>query len=165
MEFPKRVVFFLEEDSSIPTYGKPLMLESVLFCPVLTWAYQQLELDGAERFFVVCGPRFAEEARANFPPDADVIVSEQQSELMAFLNTPDPVLVFPRAAMPMKEAGMGFVYAAPGYELQDTWRTKMTNSIQGAKLIPGWLPVFGPETIAELEPVFQAKGIQPAENF
>ena len=56
MEFPKSVVFFLEEDSSIPTYGKPLMLESVLFCPILTWAYQQLELDGVERFFVVCGP-------------------------------------------------------------------------------------------------------------
>ena len=165
MDFPKSSVFFMEEDSAIPEGSKPLMLDAVLSCPILKWMSSQLLADGVQRFFVVCSPRFAEEARANFPPDADVIVSEQQSELMAFLNTPDPVLVFPRAAMPMKEAGMGFVYAAPGYELQDTWRTKMPNSIQGAKLIPGWLPVFGPETIAELEPVFQAKGIQPAENF
>ena len=108
MEFPKSVVFFLEEDSSIPAYGKPLMLESVLFCPVLTWAYQQLEMDGVQRFFVVCGPRFAEEARACFPAEADVIVSEQQSDLNEFLNTPDKILVLSRAAMPMMEAGIGF---------------------------------------------------------
>ena len=29
----------------------------------------------------------------------------------------------------------------------------MTNAISGASLVPGWLPVYGPETIAELEPV------------
>ena len=157
MEFPKSVVFFLEEDSSIPTYGKPLMLESVLFCPVLTWAYQQLELDGVERFFVVCGPRFAEEARACFPAEANVIVSEQQSDLNAFLNTPDKILVLSRAAMPMLEAGIGFAYKAPGYELQESWKTKMTNAVQAAELVSGWLPIFNKSTIAELEPMLEER--------
>lgn len=47
-------------------------------------------------FFVVCGPRFAAEARACLPEETDVTVSERQEDLMAFLNTPDPVLVLCR---------------------------------------------------------------------
>ena len=37
MDFPQRAVFFLEEDSSLPAHSKPLMLEAVLFCPILKW--------------------------------------------------------------------------------------------------------------------------------
>ena len=148
---PQSAVFFFEEDSSIPEHSKPLMLEAVLFCPILQWMSDKLLADGVQRFFVVCGPRFAEAARACFPAEADVTVSEQHSELLAFLNSPDPVLVLPRAAMPMEEAGAGFAYAAPGYELQEVWKTKMTNAVSAAELVPGWLPVYGPDTIAELE--------------
>ena len=144
-------VFFLEEDSSVPEHSKPLMLEAVLFCPILTWVSKQLLADGVQRFFVVCGPRFAEEARACFPDGTDVTVSERQDELMAFLNTPDPVLVLCRAALPMAEAGPGFAYAAPGYELQESWKERMSNNVSGAELVPGWLPVYGQDTIAELE--------------
>ena len=163
MDFPKSSVFFMEEDATIAVGSKPLMLEAVLSCPILKWMSSQLLADGVQRFFVVCSPRFAEEARKCFPADADVTVSEQQSDLMRFLNTPDPVLVFVRGAIPFAEAGAGFVYAAPGYELQDTWETKMTNAVQGATLIPGWLPVYGPETIAELEPAMQERGMQPPQ--
>lgn len=154
---PQSAVFFMEEDSAIPANSKPLMLEAVLSCPILSWMSSQLLADGVQRFFVVCGPRFAEEVRGCFPPEADVAVSEQQSDLMAFLNTPDPVLVLSRAALPMAEAGPGFAYAAPGYELQEVWRVRMTNAVSAAELVPGWLPVFGPDTIAELEPIFRAR--------
>ena len=68
MDFPQRAVFFLEEDSSLPAHSKPLMLEAVLFCPILTWMCDKLQADGVQRFFVVCGPRFADQARACFPP-------------------------------------------------------------------------------------------------
>ena len=151
MDRPQRAVLFLEEDSSVPEHSKPLMLEAVLFCPILTWVSKQLLADGVQRFFVVCGPRFAGEARACFPDGADVTVSERQDDLMAFLNTPDPVLVLCRAALPMAEAGPGFAYAAPGYELQESWKERMSNNVSGAELVPGWLPVYGPDTIAELE--------------
>ena len=70
---------------------------------------------------------------------------------MAFLNTPDPVLVLCRAALPAEQAGPGFAYAAPGRELREVWKNQMTNAVSGAELVPGWLPVFGPETIRELE--------------
>lgn len=76
---------------------------------------------------------------------------------MAFLNTPDPVLVLCRAALPAAQAGPGFAYAAPGYELQESWKERMTNQVTAAELVPGWLPVFGPDTIAELEPLFRER--------
>ena len=151
------VVFFLEEDASIPEYSKPLILEAVVFCPILKWVSKQLLADGVKRFFVVCGPRFAAEARKCVPADADVIVSEQQKDLMDFLTTPDPILVLSRAAIPMAEAGLGFAYQAPGYELQESWKTKMTNNVTEATLVPGWLPVFGMDTIAELEPMLRER--------
>ena len=151
------VVFFLEENASIPEYSKPLILEAVVFCPILKWVSKQLLADGVKRFFVVCGPRFASEARKCFPADADVTVSEQQKDLMDFLNTPDPILVLSRAAIPMAEAGLGFAYQAPGYELQESWKTKMTNNVTEATLVPGWLPIFGMDTIAELEPMLRER--------
>ena len=157
MVCPNSAVFFFEEDAAIPEHSKPLMLEAVLFCPILKWMSDKLLANGVQRFFVVSSPRFADEARACFPADADVTVSEQQSELMAFLNHPDPVQVFPRAALPMDEAGAGFVYAAPGYELQESWKTKMTNNVTEATLMPGWLPVYGADIIAELEPVLRER--------
>ena len=157
MDHPQRAVFFLEEDSSIPAHARPLMLEAVLFCPILRWMRDKLVADGVQRFFVVSGPRFAGEARACFPEDADVTVSEQHGELMDFLNTPDTVAVFTRAALPAAEAGPGFVYQAPGYELQDVWKEKMTNAVSAAELLTGWLPVFSLETLAELEPLFRER--------
>lgn len=131
MDRPQRAVLFLEEDTSVPEHSKPLMLEAVVFCPILTWAGEQLLADGVQRFFVVCGPRFAAEARACLPEEADVTVSERQEDLMAFLNTPDPVLVLCRAALPAAQAGPGFAYAAPGYELQESWKERMTNQVTG----------------------------------
>ncbi len=157
MDCPKSAVFFFEEDTAIPEHAKPLMLEAVLFCPILKWMSDKLLANGVQRFFVVSSPRFAQEARACFPDDADVTVSEQQSELMAFLNNPDLVQVFTRAALPMDEAGQGFVYAAPGYELQESWKTKMTNNVTEARLMPGWLPIYGADIIAELEPMLRER--------
>ncbi len=155
----KRAVMFFEEDAAVPADSKPLMLETVLSRPILTWVCDRLRTDGVQRLFAVCGPRFSEEARELLPPEA--AVSEQWADLEAFLDTEEPVLVLPRAAFPMEKAGPGFAYAAPGRELRETWRLKMTNSVQGAELVPGWLPVYGPDTVAELEELLRRR---EAEN-
>ena len=122
MDHTCRAVFILEEDHSIPAGHKPLMLEAILHRPIMERAVVQCLADGVQRFFVVCSPRFAEEAAACFP-------------------------------LPMAQAGPGFAYSAPGRELREVWKNKMTNAVSGASLVSGWLPIFGPETIAELEPV------------
>ena len=122
-----------------------------------------MRADGVQRIFVVCGPRFAEEARRCLPQTAQI--SEQWTDLEAFLDTEEPVLVLPRAAFPMAEAGPGFAYSAPGRELAGVWREKMTNYVQGAELVPGWLPVYGPDTVAELEELLRRRGGEaPAGN-
>ena len=105
MDHTCRAVFILEEDHSIPTGHKPLMLEAILHRPIMERAVVQCLADGVQRFFVVCSPRFAEEAAACFPEGTDVVISEQHA------------------------------------------------AVSGASLVSGWLPIFGPETIAELEPV------------
>ena len=155
MDQPKHAVQIMEEDSLVPAHCKPLMLETVLFCPILTWMGNRLRADGVQRFFVVCGPRFAEEAKACFPAEADVTVSERQEDLNAFLNTPDTVSVLLRPALPMEEAGPGFAYAVPGYELQEAWKNGLTNRVEAAELLDRWVPVFSLETVAELELVLR----------
>lgn len=155
----KQAVLMFEEDAAVPAGARPLMLETVLSRPILSWVCDRLRNEGVQRFFAVCGPRFAEEARAVLPPEA--VLSEQWTDLEAFLDTDEPVLVLPRAAFPMEEAGPGFAYAAPGRELRETWRLKMTNNVQGAELVPGWLPVYGPDTVAEIETLLRQR---EAEN-
>lgn len=150
-----RAVFILEEDCSIPAGHKPLMLEAILRRPIMERAAAQCLADGIQRFFVVCPPRFAEEAAACFPEGTEVTVSEQQTDLLRFLDTDEETLVLCRAALPFAQAGPGFAYSAPGRELREVWKDKMTNAVSGAALVSGWLPVFGPETIAELEPVLE----------
>lgn len=151
-----RAVFMMEEDASIPADGRPLMLEAVLQRPILERAASQCLADGIRRFFVVCPPRFEKEAAACFPEGTDVILSEQHAALMDFLDTDEETLVLCRAAFPFAQAGPGFAYAAPGRVLREVWREKMTNAVSGASLVSGWLPVFGPETIAELEAALKA---------
>ena len=152
----ERAVLMFEEDAAVPAGAKPLMLETVLSRPILSWVCDRSRAEGVQRFFAVCGPRFAEGARALLPPDA--VVSEQWADLAAFLDTDEPVLVLPRAAFPMAEAGPGFAYAASDRGLAQRWREKMTNDVQGAELVPGWLPVYGPETIAEIEALLERRG-------
>ena len=33
----------------------------------------------------------------------------------------------------------------------------MTNSVQGAELVSGWLPVYGPDTVAEIEALLRQR--------
>ena len=151
MDRLNRAVFMMEEDASIPIDGKPLMLEAVLDRSILERAVKQCMADGVQRFFIVCPPRFAEAAAACIPEGADAVISEQHAQLLDFLDNDENTLVLCRAAVPFAQAGPGFAYAAPGRELREVWKDQMTNAVSSAELVPGWLPVFGPETVRELE--------------
>ena len=101
MDHTCHAVFILEEDHSIPAGHKPLMLEAILHRPIMERAVVQCLADGVQRFFVVCSPRFAEEAAACFPEGTDVVISEQHAELLDFLDNDESTLVLCRAALPM----------------------------------------------------------------
>ena len=55
----KRAVLFVD-DADGELIRKPLMLQSVLFCPVLTWLSAALREQGVERFFVCCPASYSE---------------------------------------------------------------------------------------------------------
>ena len=75
----KCVVIFLTEDVA-PTYdGKPLMLQDVLFCPVLNWCMRAWMKKGIERFFVVCDSEYHDDVMAAFPPDAVAAVGTEDT--------------------------------------------------------------------------------------
>ena len=99
-----RAVIFLTA-SPDPDRKKPLMLEDVLFCPILTWVARKLTADGVERFFAVCGPEYADEVRACLPEGA--VVSDRHEELLDFVSGEGRVTVIPRAAVPAERAGDG----------------------------------------------------------
>lgn len=151
----RSAVLFMEETVLADSH-RPLMLEEFLAVPILTRMSRQLLAEGIQRFFLACDEAFAAQARECFPPDAEVVISNRHEALMDFLNTPDPVLVLNRSAIPAASAGPGFAYAAPGHTLQETWRERMSNAVQDAELVAGWIPVYGPETLAELEEAFAA---------
>ena len=98
MDHTCRAVFILEEDHSIPAGHKPLMLEAILHRPIMERAVVQCLADGVQRFFVVCSPRFAEEAAACFPEGTDVVISEQHAELLDFLDNDEDTLVLCRSS-------------------------------------------------------------------
>jgi len=66
----KCIVIFLTEDT-VPTYdGKPLMLQEVLFCPVLNWCMRAWMEKGIGRFFVVSDSEYHRDVMACFPEGA-----------------------------------------------------------------------------------------------
>lgn len=130
MEHARRAVFMMEDSFDL-LHSKPLMLEDVLFCPLLTWMSEQLRADGVERFFVVCGPEYAEAARACFSAGGEVTVSADQDALFAFLEEAGPVTLVSRAAVPVALGGAAAVFAADGPALR----------ANGGKLTPDAQPL------------------------
>ena len=106
MSCPKQAVLIFEEDAAVPAGLKPLMLETVLSRPILSWVCDRLRAEGVQRLFAVCGPRFAEEARGILPPES--AVSEQWTDLESFLVTDGATGVLPAAPVPLVEAGNWF---------------------------------------------------------
>ncbi|MBQ9347905.1 MAG: hypothetical protein IJT94_11315 [Oscillibacter sp.] len=142
-------VFFLEEDA------RPLSLEVVYGQPVLAWTARRLVSDGVKRFFAAAPAGLAAEVRLCFPAGADLTVSDFREDLLSFLDAPGSALVFSRAALPVAEAGPGMIYNAPCAVLKEAWRDRLSNAVQDAVPVSGWIPVYTRELLRELEPRFR----------
>ena len=51
-----KVIFCFDIEDFFSPEERPLMLETVLFCPVLRWMGDQMKAEGVRRFFVLCPP-------------------------------------------------------------------------------------------------------------
>ncbi|MBO4854268.1 MAG: glucosamine-1-phosphate N-acetyltransferase [Oscillospiraceae bacterium] len=98
------VLFDLRTGQS--TGEKPLMLHSLLFCPVLTWVCQELSNRGVERFFIACDDAWQADAQQAAAPFSGVTILSGDVKTM-----PQNVTVIARAVLPIpsEEGECGFL--------------------------------------------------------
>ncbi len=90
---------------------KPLMLQELLFCPVVRWVCDELVRAGVQRFYVACDERWAEEARLAL---ADLESAEVVTAVPQLTGT---VLVLPEAVVPVEAYGAATTYTVEAEEL------------------------------------------------
>lgn len=140
----RRAVLLLTDPLPAGEPGKPLMLKAVLFCPILTWVSEKLRADGVQRFFVVCGPEYAEEARACFRSGDDVTISDEREALAAFLDGDGPVAVIPGPVLPVGsdlQPDGNCAFTASASALLKSWEDTETGGVEGAAPLPGFATV------------------------
>ena len=147
----KRVIFCFDIEDFFSPEERPLMLETVLFCPVLRWMGDQMKAEGVRRFFVLCPPAYAAEAGACFDAEDDVIISGEKTEVLKFLYEDGPVTVFPCAQVPLQLAeGESFAYTTTASVLRESWSGETSNGVPGAEPVAGWTAVYR-NTLSETE--------------
>ena len=143
MDHMTRAVFYFEDPAD--NSRRPLMLETVLFCPILTWMSEKLLAEGVRRFFVAAPPQWAEEAAACFPQEAEVTVSRDGQAFAAFLEEAGPVAVFPAGALPVP--GENAAYTAEASALKAAWPACPADG----EALAGWRTVPAPAELPALE--------------
>lgn len=92
------------------TAMKPLMLQPMLFCPVVRWVCQELMACGIERFFVVCEENWRNEAAEALHDISGVSFYDRLEE--AFSAAEGEVIVVPGPVVPVWGEGNRAVYTA-----------------------------------------------------
>ena len=102
----KAAVFLLAKEAVSPS-GRPLMLESVMFCPVLEWMGEVLTASGIQRIFVACESEWEAEVRACLAgKDVTVATEDREAAERRFLEENGEALRFERPALPF-QGGIG----------------------------------------------------------
>ena len=142
-----RVAVFLPNGGALSPYGKPLMLQEVLFCPVLTWCVRAWKSRGVERFFLVCEEPLRERGMACFPQGTDVTwLTPEEGEALG-----DDVEKVREPVMPRGEMMIAFHTAQELGRLQDAWHREIIEGHQrnGVLILDGAATYIDPRvTIA-----------------
>ena len=102
--------------TSPSTEERPLMLHELLFCPILTWACEELSVRGIQRFFVICDEKWEAEAKKALQdfPGAQVF-SRAEDALCAAEGM---LLMLPSPILPVDVFSVSPVYAADVFVLR-----------------------------------------------
>ena len=148
-----RAIVLLTDPISSEAQEKPLMLKAVQFNPILTWVSEKLRADGVRRFFVVCAPEYAEEARTCFRKEDTVTVSGRREDLLDFLGEEGPVAVIPGAVLPVSddlEPEENCAFTADARALRESWENSESGRVAGAAPLPGFATVEDFRDVQEL---------------
>ena len=143
----KKVAVFLPDGGALSHDRKPLMLQEVLFCPVLTWCVRAWKSRGVERFFLVCEEPLRERGMACFPQGTDVTwLTPEEGEALG-----DDVEKVREPVMPRGEMMIAFHTAQELGRLQDAWHREIIEGHQrnGVLILDGAATYIDPRvTIA-----------------
>ncbi len=133
------------------TAMRPLMLHTMLFCPVIRWVCQELLSCGVQRFFVVCGENWRNEAAQALEDISGVTFYDRTEDALSAAE--GDVIVVPGAVVPVWGEGNRAVYTADAALL----RTRLAEGIsfsdcpaeaesvrqlwQSPSIAPSFLPV------------------------
>ena len=140
-------VFFDMRDSA-SSADKPLMLHEVMFCPVITWACQELTNCGVQRFFIVCRPQWHEEICRAVADFAGAEVFDDEAALLPRLS--GNVLMVPSAVLPVGALSNSPAYTAPAETLRAHLAAggDLCSAPEGCSCDLAFLPV---RSVAELQ--------------
>ena len=144
----RKAAVFLPDNGALSPYGRPLMLQEVLFCPVLTWCVRAWKSRGVERFFLVCSEVWRERGLACFPGGTDVT---WLTEADWAARGEEDVQEIREPMMPRGELMIAFHTAEELGQLQEAWHREIVRQHQknGVLILDGAATYIDPRvTIA-----------------
>ena len=162
----KIAVLFMPDHIACTREKTPLMLQPVMFCPVLTWMCAELTGRGVERLFLVCDVSAQELMRPYLPKKANVTFvdgANHASELLALLDGVEgEVLVVNGVVLPVGVFSGGAVYSADAAACRDVLREHGAFAAfpKGCKIAQGFLPIGDEEELRAAQPMCRQKIIE-----
>lgn len=159
----KLAVLFMPDDMTLATEKTPLMLQPILFCPILTWMFGELMGRGIERFFVVSDVRAHDVLRPFIPEAADVTYvdgAKHGAELLELLKgETGSVLIVNGAVLPVGVFSGGAVYSADAAECCKVLKEHGAFAAfpKGAEITQGFLPVGDEEELRDAQDMCRRK--------
>ncbi|MBQ1242006.1 MAG: glucosamine-1-phosphate N-acetyltransferase [Oscillospiraceae bacterium] len=165
MEF-KAAVLFMPDGITRSKEKTPLMLQSVLFCPVLTWMVTELRKSGIGRFFVVSDVSAQDMMRPYFPADMDVTFvdgAKHGTELLKLLDGIEGrVVIVNGVVLPVGMFSGGAVYNAEASECRKVLAEHGAFAAfpKDCQIMQGFLPVGDEEELRASVPMCRQKIIE-----
>ena len=157
-------ILFLPDDIALTKEKTPLMLQSVWFCPVLTWTCAELTSAGIERLFIVSDQSVHETIRPYVPAHATLIDGAKHAEelLRALRDEDGGVLVLNGVVLPVGVFSGGAVYRAGAEAVRSVLREHGAFAAfpEGAEIEKGFLPVGDEEELRAALPMCRQKILQ-----
>ena len=160
----KTAIWFLPDDIALTKEKKPLMLQEVLFCPVLSWTCAELANMGVGRLFIVADISAHELMRPYAPRDAVFVDGARHAgELLAHLDGRDgDAIILNGAVLPVGVFSGGAVYRAklPAVRRVLKEHGAFAAFPEGAEILKGFLPVGDEEELRAAQPMCRQKILQ-----
>lgn len=159
----KVAVLFMPDNMTLTTEKMPLVLQPILFCPILTWMCEELMGQGIERFFIVSDVRAHDILRPYVPETAKTVYvdgAKHGEELLQLLKKETgSVLIVNGAVLPVGVFSGGAVYSAPAKECCKVLREHGAFAAfpKEAEITKGFLPVGDEEELRDAQDMCRRK--------